>query len=165
MTRIPSQEKGEVDFSDLMVLLSLYPRRLAPPPSLHSRLRQRLENSQHESEWVFRIVSRPSDIVSVLDLKPPEGNRSKEATPLGRFFWDRERHRGAFFCWHLPCSHSYALWIHAGDKHIQAGFVNRDPEGDGELPFVEMPASVDRISAVTLRDVDTQEIVLSGSAR
>jgi hypothetical protein len=113
---------------------------------------------------VFRIVSRPADVVSVWDLKPPEGNRSAEC-PLGRFFWDRERHRASFFCWHLPTSESFALWIHSGEKHFQAGFLNRDGDGDGELPFVEVPAGVDQISAVSLLDVVTQKIVLSGPSR
>ncbi|MCC6133501.1 MAG: hypothetical protein IT186_26515 [Acidobacteria bacterium] len=164
MTRTLSLDE-EPDFDDVIVLLSLSAPAKPAPESLGRRLKERMENSQHESEWVFRIVSRPADVVSVLDLKPPEGNRARGEAPLGRFFWDRERHRGSFFCWHLPSARSYALWIHSGNQHFRAGFLNRDPEGDGELPFIEVPSGVESISAITLIDVATEEVVLSGTAR
>lgn len=148
-------------FPDVVAALAAALPAKAVPPALKDRLDARLREFTRDREASFHLLSRPADRVRERLLAPPASRRGGRGRPLGRFVVSACGREAAFFCWYLPAHELFSLAVRRADGSAEAvASFRSDGAGDGELPYLRLPAGPP-LAAVELRREATGEVALA----
>jgi len=148
-------------YPDVVAALATALPAKAPPARLKARLDARIVEFTREREASFHLLSRPADRVRARLLVPPDARRGGRGRPLGRVVLSACGREAAFFCWYLPANECFSLALRRADGSAEAvAAFESDGSGDGEIPFLRLPAGAAPV-AVELRREATGEVALA----